>query len=74
MEVLWLVDAKAEEDVDYGLEELSWLWDVTSIADKRIIEDNQAGVNSRFYVPGPYGPMEKLTREFASWYLEQVRP
>ena len=74
MEILWLVDAKAEKDVDYGLEELSWLWDVTSVADKRIIEDNQAGVNSRFYVPGPYGPMERLTREFASWYLEQVRP
>ncbi|MDE0884322.1 MAG: aromatic ring-hydroxylating dioxygenase subunit alpha [Myxococcota bacterium] len=72
MEILWLVDAKAEEGVDYRVEDLIWLWDVTSIADKRIIENNQKGVNSRFYVPGPYGLMEDMTRRFAAWYLEQV--
>ena len=54
MEVLWLVDADAREGVDYQNERLRWMWDVTSIADKRIIEQNQQGVNSRYYEPGPY--------------------
>ena len=74
MQVLWLVDAKAEEGKDYSKDELIWLWDLTSRADKRIIENNQQGVNSRYYVPGPYGPMERLTRLFTAWYLEQIRP
>ncbi|HIF98998.1 MAG TPA: aromatic ring-hydroxylating dioxygenase subunit alpha [Myxococcales bacterium] len=74
MEVLWLVDSKAEAGTDYSVEELSWLWDVTSIADKRIIERNQEGVNSRYYVPGPYGPMEDRTQAFIAWYLSQIRP
>jgi Rieske 2Fe-2S family protein len=74
MQVLWLVDGKAEEGRDYAREKLTWLWDVTSLADKRIIENNQRGVNSRYYVPGPYGPMERLTCLFSAWYLEQIRP
>ncbi|HIG01264.1 MAG TPA: aromatic ring-hydroxylating dioxygenase subunit alpha, partial [Myxococcales bacterium] len=74
MEVLWLVNGKSQEGVDYSVEDLSWLWDVTSIADKQIIERNQRGVNSRYYVPGPYGPMEDRTQAFAEWYLERVRP
>ena len=74
MEVLWLVDGKAEEGVDYSVEELIWLWDVTSIADKRIIERNQQGVNSAYYVPGPYGPMEDRTQAFTEWYLKTIRP
>ena len=74
MEIFWLVDEKAEEGRDYQVESLKWLWDVTSVADKRIIENNQEGVNSRYYTPGPYGPMEYLTEEFAAWYLDQIGP
>ena len=74
MEVLWLVNSKAEAGTDYSVEELSWLWDVTSIADKRIIERNQEGVNSRYYLPDPYGPMEDRTQTFVAWYLSQIRP
>jgi len=72
MEVLWLVDADAREGVDYQNERLRWMWDVTSIADKRIIEQNQQGVNSRYYEPGPYTEMEVLTRRFAEWYLREI--
>jgi Rieske 2Fe-2S family protein len=50
------------------------MWDVTSVADKRIIDHNQKGVNSRYYRPGPYGPMESTSRELTAWYLEQIRP
>ena len=64
----------AQEDADYDLARLIWLWDVTSIADKLIINQNQQGVNSRYYRPGPYGPMEDSTRNFTEWYLETIRP
>jgi Rieske 2Fe-2S family protein len=74
MEVVWLVRGDAKEGVDYDRKKLTWMWDVTSIADKRIIDHNQLGVNSRFYRPGPYGPMESQARDLATWYLEQIRP
>jgi Rieske 2Fe-2S family protein len=73
MEVIWLVDENAREGVDYDLEKLKWMWHVTSLADKRIIDHNQQGVNSRFYRPGPYGSMETSARAFAEWYLDKIR-
>jgi Rieske 2Fe-2S family protein len=72
MEIVWLVAPEAREGVDYDLAKLTWLWDVTSIADKLIIDQNQQGVNSRYYRPGPYGPMEAQTRSFAEWYLQEI--
>ena len=72
MEVIWLVRGDAREGVDYECEKLTWLWRVTSQADKRITEDNQAGVNSRFYVPGPYAPMEPNAKRWISWYLGEL--
>jgi Rieske 2Fe-2S family protein len=74
MEVVWLVRGDAREGVDYDLKKLIWMWDVTSIADKRIIDHNQRGVNSRYYRPGPYGEMESHTREFTEWYLAKIAP
>jgi len=73
MEVIWLVRGDAREGVDYDLEKLTWLWRVTSEADKRIIEDNQRGVNSRFYRPGPLSTMESSERRFVEWYLSELR-
>ena len=72
MDVIWLVDGDAEEGTDYTLEELTWMWTVTSDEDKKIIQENQNGVNSRYYVPGPYTPMESQTQHFVSWYLDQI--
>ena len=72
MEILWLVAKDAEEGKDYECDALTWLWDVTSIADKKIIDFNQKGVNSRFYEPGPYTPMEAPARRFVTWYLEEI--
>ena len=73
MEVIWLVRDDARSGVDYDLERLTWLWKVTSVADKRIIELNQQGINSRFYEPGPYSPMEQHTRHFVEWVLAELR-
>jgi Rieske 2Fe-2S family protein len=72
MEIVWLVNRDAQEGVDYDLSKLTWMWHVTSIADKLIIDQNQQGVNSRYYRPGPYGPMESQTRSFSEWYLQEI--
>ena len=72
-EITWLVNETAEEGKDYKLDELIWLWDITTIADKRIIENNQQGVNSRFYQPGPYTEMEGFVRGFMDWYLDIMK-
>jgi phenylpropionate dioxygenase-like ring-hydroxylating dioxygenase large terminal subunit len=70
MEILWLVGKEAREGTDYQLDRLTWMWDVTTRADKEIIDHNQKGVGSRFYEPGPYQPMESEARKFVEWYLE----
>ncbi|HSY04869.1 MAG TPA: aromatic ring-hydroxylating dioxygenase subunit alpha [Steroidobacteraceae bacterium] len=73
MEVIWLVRADAREGTDYDLARLTWLWKVTSIADKRIIELNQQGITSRYYEPGPYSEMELHTRRLVEWILAELR-
>jgi Rieske 2Fe-2S family protein len=72
-DITWLVRSDAEEGKDYDREKLTWLWDVTTHADKAIIERNQQGVNSRYYVPGPLSTMENYTWKFLSWYLDTLR-
>ena len=72
VELMWLVHKDAEEGKDYNLEEMKWMWDVTTIADKRIIENNQKGVLSDKYVPGPLSQMEKGLEKFKSWYLRHL--
>jgi phenylpropionate dioxygenase-like ring-hydroxylating dioxygenase large terminal subunit len=72
MEISWLVADTAVEGEDYDRERLVWLWDVTTVADKLIIDQNQQGVSSRYYRPGPYGPMESDASAFSEWYLQQV--
>jgi Rieske 2Fe-2S family protein len=70
VEIMWLVHKDAEEGKDYNLEDMIWLWDKTTIADKRIIEDNQKGVLSSKYQPGPLSTMELGVESFKNWYLE----
>ena len=72
MEVLWLVDAGATAGRDYEVSRLTWLWQVTSLEDKQIIERNQQGVDSRFYEPGPYSQQEEYARRFVEWYLAEL--
>lgn len=72
MEVIWLVDGAAREGEDYDVAALTWLWDVTSLADKTIIERNQAGVLSRFYAPGPFSKMEPGTSQLVDRYLADL--
>jgi phenylpropionate dioxygenase-like ring-hydroxylating dioxygenase large terminal subunit len=72
MEVIWLVHQDAVEGVDYDVGRLTWLWKTTSAEDKKIVEMNQAGVNSRFFEPGPYSQQETYAARFVDWYLGEL--
>jgi Rieske 2Fe-2S family protein len=72
MEVIWLVHEEAVEGRDYEVERLTWLWHVTSLEDKKIVELNQAGVNSHYFRPGPYSTQELYPPRFVEWYLREL--
>jgi Rieske 2Fe-2S family protein len=72
MEVIWLTSGEAAPGRDFDPERLTWLWDVTSQADKRIIERNQAGVASRAYEPGPFSRMEPGTQAYVARYVSEL--
>jgi Rieske 2Fe-2S family protein len=70
----WLVDAKAVEGKDYTLERLLPIWDVTNRQDWTICADQQLGVSSRAYVPGPFSKVrERNVAHFLDWYLGELR-
>ena len=68
-DVYWMVHGNAIEGKDYDLDELTWLWDVTTKADERIVINNQKGINSRKYQPGPFTEKESSEKKFIRWYL-----
>jgi phenylpropionate dioxygenase-like ring-hydroxylating dioxygenase large terminal subunit len=72
-EIYWLVREDAEEGKDYDLDELTWLWDVTTIADKEIISNNSKGVHSKYYEPGPFSGMEDLESIYVEWILSELQ-
>jgi phenylpropionate dioxygenase-like ring-hydroxylating dioxygenase large terminal subunit len=72
MEVIWLVHGDAVEGRDFDLERLTWLWKTTSAEDKKIVEMNQAGVDSRYFEPGPYSNQESYALRFIDWYLQEL--
>jgi Rieske 2Fe-2S family protein len=51
--ISWLVNGSAKES-EVDVERMVWMWDVTTVQDKLIIERNAEGVRSLAYVPGPY--------------------
>ncbi|MDX1499733.1 MAG: aromatic ring-hydroxylating dioxygenase subunit alpha [Woeseiaceae bacterium] len=71
-DVYWFVRGDAEAGRDYDVGELTWLWDVTTQADKEIIVNNWRGVRSRSYRPGPFSNMEYWEKCFVEWYLRKL--
>ncbi len=70
----WLVHQNAVEGVDYDLGRLTELWARTNDQDRQLVENNQRGVNSRGYVPGPYSELaETLVMRFTDWYCNRAR-
>jgi len=72
VEMDWIINPEAEEGRDYDLERLTEFWKLTGEQDWKICEDNQAGVHSSRYQPGPYSPEEKGVEVFVQWYLRQL--
>ena len=72
MVLTWLVHEDAVEGEDYDIDHLKWMWDVTTIQDTRIINDNQKGVNSTRYGPGRYSLRESGSAFFSAWYLSRL--
>ena len=72
VEIMWLENKEAKNITDFKLKKIIWMGDKTTIADKKIIEDNQKGVNSKKYIPGPLSQMEKGLEKFKKWYLNTL--
>ena len=72
VEIIWLAREDAIEGENLDTEKLKWMWHVTTVQDKTIVENNQLGVNSRLYQPGPYSNLEGDTNRFVRWYLKQI--
>jgi Rieske 2Fe-2S family protein len=73
--VLWLVDRDAVEGKEYELDRLLPFWQLTSEQDWKICENQQRGVLSRAYRPGPYSPYKEYNVDrFIQWYLRQLTP
>ena len=70
----WLVKGDAKEEQDYDVERLTWLWTVTTMQDKAIIQSNAAGIHSASYQPGPASLLEQDVRGFREWYLASIGP
>ena len=72
-EIYWMVRGDAVEGKDYDVDELTWLWDITTISDKEIIVNNSKGVHSKYYEPGPFSAMEKEERSYIEWILRELK-
>jgi glycine betaine catabolism A len=72
VEMNWLVHPDAVEGKDYEVDRVTAFWRATGEQDWRICENNQAGVNSDHYRPGPYSPIETDVETFIHWYLDNI--
>ncbi len=69
----WLVHKDAVEGVDYDLKRLTEVWEHTNDEDRVVVENNQKGINSPVYQPGPYSPIEETgVAQFVDWYAETL--
>jgi len=53
-QVTWIVHKDAEEGKDYSLDKMLPFWKLTSEQDWKLCENNQFGVSSSKYQPGPF--------------------
>jgi Rieske 2Fe-2S family protein len=65
----WLVHKDAVEGVDYDLKTITEVWLATNDEDRQVVEENQKGILSPAYEPGPYSPVhEEGVIQFIDWY------
>ena len=69
----WLVHKDAVEGRDYDLKRLTEVWVSTNDEDRRVVEENQIGVSSPAYEPGPYSAkQESGVRQFIDWFVRSM--
>jgi len=74
VQTTWLVRKDAVEGVDYDLKRLTEVWIATNDEDRQIVEENQQGINSPGYVPGPYSQIQEGgVNQFIDWYCRTLR-
>ncbi len=73
LELTWLVRDDAVAGRDYDPENVCWLWKTTAEQDRTICENNQRGILSSRYQPGPYTTAESSVNDFVEWYLKELR-
>ena len=65
----WLVHKDAVEGVDYDLQKLTEVWLATNDEDRQVVEENQKGILSPAYQPGPYSPTQEAgVIHLIDWY------
>ncbi|WP_420549633.1 aromatic ring-hydroxylating oxygenase subunit alpha [Curvivirga sp.] len=70
----WLVHKDAVEGVDYYVKRLTEVWEATNDEDRRVVEDNQNGIQNPVYEPGPYSAdHEAGVMQFVDWYCEKMK-
>jgi Rieske 2Fe-2S family protein len=70
----WLVHKDAQEGVDYDLNRLTEVWLHTNDEDRRIVEENQIGIRSPGYTPGPYSRLQEGgVIQFVDWYARTLQ-
>ena len=69
----WLVHKDAVEGMDYDLKRLTEVWLATNEQDRILAENNQRGINSSAYRPGPYSAdIEFGVDNFIQWYKQDL--
>ena len=58
----------------YDLKRLTEVWIATNDEDRQVVEQNQLGINSPAYRPGPYsGLQESGVIQFVDWYCDTLQ-
>jgi Rieske 2Fe-2S family protein len=72
--MIWLVDSKAVEGRDYDLSKLLPFWQLTAEQDWKICSNQQRGVNSHAYTPGPLSSFKEYNLDrFLRWYIQKMK-
>jgi Rieske 2Fe-2S family protein len=70
----WVVNKEAVEGVDYHIDRLTYVWNATNSQDRNLVENNQRGVNSIAYQPGPYSETYEFgVINFIDWFSHTMQ-
>ncbi len=72
--MIWLVNSNAVEGRDYELNRLLPFWQLTAEQDWKICTNQQRGVSSRAYTPGPLSLYKEYNLDrFLRWYIQEMK-